>query len=59
MGGERWSEREWRGLVCVHAQEGAIKTRKRNGFVVDEEMGRWFEAGLPHVVMFCRLELES
>ncbi|TVY35395.1 hypothetical protein LSUB1_G008467, partial [Lachnellula subtilissima] len=30
---------EWRGLVCVHAQEGAVRMWERNGFVVDREMG--------------------
>lgn len=49
--------RKWSGLVCVHAQKGAIKTWGRNGFVVDEAMGEWFEAGIPHVAMFLRLDV--
>lgn len=51
-------EMEWKGLVCVHAQEGAVKTWARNGFVVDEGMGGWYEGGIPHVGMFLRLALE-
>lgn len=58
VGGESEGGQEWRGLVCVHALEEAVKTWKRNGFVVDEGMGGWSEAGLPHVGMFCRLQLE-
>lgn len=46
---------EWKGLVCVHANKKARNTWARNGFVVDEGAGEWFEAGLPHVAMFLRL----
>lgn len=56
--GVKTDGREWKGLVCVHAQEGAVKTWVRNGFVVDKGMGRWFEGGIPHVGMFLRLVLE-
>lgn len=42
-------ERKWKSLVCVHAQEGAVKTWARNGFVVDRGMGGWFEGGIPHI----------
>ncbi|KAE8451644.1 hypothetical protein EG329_003101 [Mollisiaceae sp. DMI_Dod_QoI] len=45
-GGEE--EREWKGLVCIHAQEGAVKAWERNGFIVDEGMGTWFEGGIRH-----------
>jgi hypothetical protein len=31
----------------------------RNGFVVDEKMGEWFEAGIRHVGMWVRVELEG
>lgn len=48
---------KWKGLVCVHAQERAVEVWKRNGFVVDEEMGNWFEAGIRHVGMLRRLEI--
>lgn len=56
--GAKTGGREWKGLVCVHAQKGAVKTWVRNGFAVDEGMGRWFEGGIPHVGMFLRLVLE-
>lgn len=49
--------KEWKGLVCVHARIEAMKTWARNGFVLDEGLGTWFEAGIPHVGMICRLEL--
>lgn len=48
---------EWKGLVGIHARVKALGTWKRNGFVVDEGMGSWFEVGLEHVGMFLRLEL--
>lgn len=47
---------EWDGLVCVHAQVGAVRTWQRHGFVQDELMGKWYEEGIPHVGMFRRLE---
>jgi predicted GNAT family N-acyltransferase len=46
---------EWRGLVCVHAQEKAVGTWKRNGFAIDGKMESWFEGGVKHVGMFLRL----
>jgi predicted GNAT family N-acyltransferase len=49
--------RKWEGLVCAHAQEGAVGVWARNGLVVDEGMGRWFEAGIVHVGMWRRVEL--
>ena len=36
---------EWKGLVCVHAQENAVGTWRRNGFVVDEGMFRREDLG--------------
>lgn len=48
----------WKGLICVHAQEAVVKTWEKWGFKVDEEMGTWFEEGIPHVGMFQRLNLE-
>lgn len=55
------SEREvpkWEGLVCVHAQEQVAKAWEKWGFKVDEGMGRWWEEGIPHVGMFCRVETD-
>jgi len=52
-------EREWKGLVGIHANVNAIGTWKKCGFVVDEVMGSWFEGGMRHVGMFLRLELEG
>lgn len=50
---------EWKGLVCVHAQEGAVKTWARNGFVADERMGTWLEAQIRHVGMWRRVEFDD
>lgn len=50
---------KWKGLVRIHAHEKAITMWQRNGFVVDDGMGQWFEAGLRHVGMFCRLDLKT
>jgi len=52
-------EAPWKGLVCAHAQEKAVTMWQRNGFVVDEGMGTWFEAGIKHFGMFCRVELKD
>lgn len=49
---------KWDGLVCCHAQEGAVNTWKRCGFQVDEGMGKWFEEGISHVGMFLRVEVD-
>jgi predicted GNAT family N-acyltransferase len=49
---------KWKGLVCVHARVEAVITWARNGFALDEGMGTWFEAGIKHVGMFCRLDLK-
>ncbi|CAG8949231.1 hypothetical protein HYFRA_00004856 [Hymenoscyphus fraxineus] len=46
---------KWKGLVCVHAQEGAVGAWGRNGFVVDEGMGGWWEAGIRHLGMWRRV----
>lgn len=50
---------EWRGLVFVHAQERAVGTWRSNGFVVDEGMGEWFEAGIRHFGMLRRADLKK
>ncbi|KAG6009989.1 hypothetical protein E4U54_008438 [Claviceps lovelessii] len=47
---------KWGGLVCVHAQQHVVKAWEKWGFVVDQEMGSWWEEGIPHVGMFRRLE---
>jgi predicted GNAT family N-acyltransferase len=50
---------EWKGLACVHARVEAASTWARNGFVIDEGIGSWFEVGIKHVGMFCRLGLKE
>ncbi|KAK3491249.1 acyl-CoA N-acyltransferase [Neurospora hispaniola] len=50
---------KWRGLFCVHAQVSAVGAWQRAGFVVDEEMGRWWEEGIEHVGMFCRVDARA
>ena len=52
-------ERQWKGLVCVHASEKAVTTWTRNGFVLDEGMGWWLEAGMKHVGMFCSVPVRE
>jgi predicted GNAT family N-acyltransferase len=47
----------WRGLVCIHAQEQVASAWAKLGFKLDEGMGKWTEAGIPHVGMFQQLEL--
>lgn len=48
---------EWKGLVCVHAQEQVAKAWSKWGFKVDDGMGMWDEEGIMHVGMFQRLKL--
>ena len=48
---------EWKGLVCVHAQEEAVRTWERNGFVIDKEMGEWVETEKRHFGLWQRVEL--
>lgn len=45
----------WNGLICVHAQERVVDSWAKWGFVVDNRMGKWTEAGIPHVGMFKRV----
>lgn len=47
----------WKGLVCCHAQVGAMEMWARNGFQVDESLGRWWEEGMEHVGMYKRCEV--
>ena len=49
---------EWERLVCVHAQKKAVSMWQRNGFVVDEGMGNWVEAGIQHYGMFTRVKVD-
>ncbi|OAA57458.1 acetyltransferase [Niveomyces insectorum RCEF 264] len=48
---------QFNGLVCVHAQAHLDKFYERLGFVVDKDMGTWWEEGIPHVGMFQRVDL--
>ena len=50
---------QWKGLVCVHAQEQVEKIWARWGFNLDEKMGKWVEEGITHVGMFQRLKIEG
>jgi predicted GNAT family N-acyltransferase len=55
--GPEASMTEWNGLVCIHAQEYVANAWQSWGFKVDEKMGRWSEANIPHVGMFMRLKV--
>ncbi|KAL3427306.1 acetyltransferase [Phlyctema vagabunda] len=57
--GPRGDLPRWEGLVFITAQVGALKTWQRNGFVTDEKMGFWYEAGMKHVGMWKRLALQA
>lgn len=50
---------QWKGLVCIHAQTTAVPFWEKLGFVQDEEMGTWWEAGIPHVGMFHRIKISN
>lgn len=50
---------EWKGLVCAQAQEKAVTTWERNGFVIDKEMGTWTTVNVKHYGMFHRINLEN
>ncbi|RAL59613.1 hypothetical protein DID88_006472 [Monilinia fructigena] len=54
---EKKSVPEWRGLVCLYAREKAVGTWARNGFLVDEGMGTWWEVGIRHVGMVKRVRV--
>jgi len=47
----------WKGLVYCHAQVGAMEMWARNGFQIDESLGRWWEEGMEHVGMYKRCEI--
>lgn len=57
--GQRGEAPQWKGLICVHAQEQVKDAWAKWGFKVDEGMGRWEEEGIPHVGMFLRLNIDS
>lgn len=48
----------WNGLVLCHAQVDAVKVWERNGFRVDEAMGRWWEEGIEHVGCVLRVHVD-
>jgi predicted GNAT family N-acyltransferase len=50
---------EWKGLVCAQAQEKAVTTWQRNGFVIDEEMGSWNTVGIKHYGLFHRVNVKN
>lgn len=52
-------ELRWNGLILLHAQKEVENFYRRQGFVVDEEMGSWIEEGIPHVAMWRRIPLED
>jgi GNAT superfamily N-acetyltransferase len=47
----------WKGLVCAQAQEKAVTTWERNGFVVDKKVGSWNTVGIRHYALFHRLNV--
>lgn len=47
---------KWKGLICVHANSRVEKMWQAWGFELDEGMGNWTEANMPHVGMFLRLK---
>lgn len=49
----------WNGLICVHSQEYVARAYEKWGFTVDEKMGKWTEAAIPHVGMFLRADLSE
>lgn len=49
----------WNGLICIHAQEYVANAWAKWGFLEDEKMGKWTEAGIPHVGMFLRVDLHA
>ncbi|PWY95264.1 acetyltransferase, GNAT family [Aspergillus sclerotioniger CBS 115572] len=50
-------EKEWKGLVLVHAQTQVERMYARMGFETDEGLGRWDEEGIEHVGMWRRVQL--
>ncbi|KAI9737617.1 MAG: hypothetical protein M1818_005621 [Claussenomyces sp. TS43310] len=53
------SQTHWKGLLCVHAQKHVAKGWEGCGFQLDEKMGEWTEAGIPHVGMFRRIDVSK
>jgi predicted GNAT family N-acyltransferase len=54
---EESREDQWNGLVLVHAQKAVQGFWERVGFVMDEELGIWWEEGLEHVGMWSRASM--
>ncbi|KAF7903469.1 uncharacterized protein EAF01_006518 [Botrytis porri] len=50
---------EWKGLVCLYARDVAVRTWERNGFVVDEGMGSWWEVGVRILGMVQRVSVRG
>jgi len=48
----------WKGLICAHAQQSVAPGWAKWGFELDEGMGTWYEASIPHVGMFQRLKVQ-
>ncbi|TGO65706.1 hypothetical protein BCON_0001g00200 [Botryotinia convoluta] len=54
---EKGTVPEWKGLVCLYARDIAVRTWERNGFVVDEGMGSWWEVGVRILGMVKRVSM--
>ncbi|TGO66934.1 hypothetical protein BOTNAR_0051g00140 [Botryotinia narcissicola] len=54
---EKGTVPEWKGLVCLYARDVAVRTWERNGFVVDEGMGSWWEVGVRILGMVKRVSV--
>ena len=49
----------WKGLLLLHAQVGVQGWYGSLGWQTDVGMGRWDEAGIEHVGMWRRVEVEG
>ena len=56
-GGDEEREREWEGLLLVHAQKEIERFWFALAFVKDEGMGEWWEDGIEHVAVWKRVSL--
>lgn len=52
------NDRQWTGLVMLHAQVQVEGMYKRFGYETDVQMGTWEEEGIQHVGMVRRLGLD-
>ncbi|KAL9099133.1 MAG: hypothetical protein Q9163_005327, partial [Psora crenata] len=48
-------EREWKGLICAHAQKDVLKWYNKLGFETDDGMGVWVEEGIEHMAVWRRV----